>query len=231
MSASSAPQEPALAAAAPDITSNNGSSSAAPQEASVDAVATAAAESALDASIAATLAGLEPSESKATGSGGENVGVEDVKPDVAMKQDSADPTLASTAVPENGSGEAQAASRNGSVQPDFLESVPGSPSPATASANAVPSPTKAKPAKPTAGLSRLGQLNARIEKDPLDTEAQLALIADAEQKGDLERTREVYESFLKVFPDAVSSHMDSRSSRYAIQHSSTSSSRARKSDS
>lgn len=55
-----------------------------------------------------------------------------------------------------------------------------------------------------APLSRVSQLNARIEKDPLDGEARLALLADAEQKGDLERTREVYEDFLRVFPDAVS---------------------------
>lgn len=53
-------------------------------------------------------------------------------------------------------------------------------------------------------LSRVAQLQARIEKDPLDGEARLALIQDAEKKGDLERTREVYESFLSVFPDAVS---------------------------
>ena len=55
-----------------------------------------------------------------------------------------------------------------------------------------------------APLSRVAQLNARVEKDALDGEARLALIADAVQKGDLERTREVYEDFLRVFPDAVS---------------------------
>lgn len=59
--------------------------------------------------------------------------------------------------------------------------------------------------KPTSSLSRVAQLTARVERDPLDGEAQLALLQDAEQKGDLERTREVYENFLKVFPDAVSS--------------------------
>ncbi|GAA6055006.1 hypothetical protein JCM3770_000490 [Rhodotorula araucariae] len=60
-----------------------------------------------------------------------------------------------------------------------------------------------KAAKPTSGLSRVAQLTARVEKDPLDGEAQLALLHDAEQKGDLERTREVYEKFLSVFPDAA----------------------------
>ncbi|GAA5932051.1 hypothetical protein JCM3775_004224 [Rhodotorula graminis] len=55
----------------------------------------------------------------------------------------------------------------------------------------------------TSGLSRVAQLTARVEKDPLDGEAQLALLQDAESKGDLERTREVYEKFLAVFPDAA----------------------------
>lgn len=58
--------------------------------------------------------------------------------------------------------------------------------------------------KAPAPVSRVAQLTARVESDPLDGEARLALLADAEQKGDLERTREVYEDFLKVFPDAVS---------------------------
>lgn len=58
------------------------------------------------------------------------------------------------------------------------------------------------PAVERAPLSRVAQLNSRVEKDALDGEARLALIADAVQKGDLERTREVYEEFLKVFPDA-----------------------------
>ncbi|GAA5979059.1 hypothetical protein JCM10908_002790 [Rhodotorula pacifica] len=55
----------------------------------------------------------------------------------------------------------------------------------------------------TSSLSRVAQLTARIEKDPLDGQAQLALLHDAESKGDLERTREVYERFLSVFPDAA----------------------------
>lgn len=57
----------------------------------------------------------------------------------------------------------------------------------------------------TAGTtSKLAQLTARIEKDPYDGEAQLALLAEVEAKGDLERTREVYEEFLRIFPNAVS---------------------------
>ena len=68
-------------------------------------------------------------------------------------------------------------------------------------------PSSAKPApstKPTSSLSRIAQLTQRVEKDPLDGEAQLALLQEVEAKGDLERTREVYEKFLTTFPDAVS---------------------------
>ncbi|BGP13243.1 mRNA 3'-end-processing protein rna14 [Rhodosporidiobolus nylandii] len=57
--------------------------------------------------------------------------------------------------------------------------------------------------KAASTLSRVAQLTARVERDPLDGEAQLALLQDALQKGDLERTREVYEKFLSVFPDAA----------------------------
>jgi cleavage stimulation factor subunit 3 len=52
--------------------------------------------------------------------------------------------------------------------------------------------------------SKLAQLTARLAKDPTDGEARLALLKDVEVRGDLERTREVYEEFLTVFPDAVS---------------------------
>ncbi|SCZ92477.1 BZ3500_MvSof-1268-A1-R1_Chr5-2g07895 [Microbotryum saponariae] len=70
--------------------------------------------------------------------------------------------------------------------------------------NAAPSSLiRAVQAKSLVGLSRVAQLSARIEKDPYDHEAQLALLHEVEQKGDLEKTREVYESFLKVFPDAI----------------------------
>ncbi|GAA5860469.1 hypothetical protein JCM3774_000433 [Rhodotorula dairenensis] len=64
-------------------------------------------------------------------------------------------------------------------------------------------PAAAAAAAGTSSLSRVAQLTARIEKDPLDGQAQLALLHDAESKGDLERTREVYERFLSVFPDAA----------------------------
>ncbi|KAG0148416.1 hypothetical protein CROQUDRAFT_654918 [Cronartium quercuum f. sp. fusiforme G11] len=52
-------------------------------------------------------------------------------------------------------------------------------------------------------LSRLAMLKQRVEKDRMDGEAWLELIADAEKKGDLEKTREVYKSFLTNFPDAA----------------------------
>lgn len=55
-------------------------------------------------------------------------------------------------------------------------------------------------------LSRLARLRQRVEKDPFDGQAWLELISDAVQKGDLERTREVYEGFLKAFPDNVGKH-------------------------
>ncbi|GAA97709.1 hypothetical protein E5Q_04388 [Mixia osmundae IAM 14324] len=50
--------------------------------------------------------------------------------------------------------------------------------------------------------TKLGQLKQRIERDPVDSEAWRALIDDALQKGDLERTREVYDEFFTVFPHA-----------------------------
>ncbi|GAA5910917.1 hypothetical protein JCM6882_001931 [Rhodosporidiobolus microsporus] len=73
----------------------------------------------------------------------------------------------------------------------------------TANGNSGPSSAAAAPKlKAASSLSRVAQLTARVERDPLDGEAQLALLQDAEAKGDLERTREVYEKFLTVFPDA-----------------------------
>lgn len=56
--------------------------------------------------------------------------------------------------------------------------------------------------KPEA-LSRLAKLRQRVAKDKFDGEAWLQLIADASEKGDLERTREAYSGFLKNFPDNV----------------------------
>ena len=74
---------------------------------------------------------------------------------------------------------------------------------ASTSTNPLPIPT----ASSSNPLSRVAQLTKRIEANPLDGEARLALIVDAESKGDLERTREIYEDFLKVFPDAVRPHL------------------------
>ena len=74
------------------------------------------------------------------------------------------------------------------------------PQPTVVAAPAVP----ARATRPTQGppLTRAQQLKQRVEEEPTDSQAWLALIADAEQKGDLERTREVYEAFFKVYPDA-----------------------------
>lgn len=52
-------------------------------------------------------------------------------------------------------------------------------------------------------LSRLAKLRQRVEKDRFDGSAWLELIQDAVQKGDLEKTREMYNAFLKNFPDNV----------------------------
>lgn len=52
-------------------------------------------------------------------------------------------------------------------------------------------------------FSRLQKLRQRIEKDKFDGDAWLELINDAQQKGDLEKTREVYSNFLSNFPDNV----------------------------
>lgn len=52
-------------------------------------------------------------------------------------------------------------------------------------------------------LSRLQKLRKRVEVNKFDGEAWLELINDALQKGDLDRTREVYDQFLKHFPDNV----------------------------
>jgi cleavage stimulation factor subunit 3 len=94
------------------------------------------------------------------------------------------------------------------------------PSPAKKSPLFIPSAQSRPPAKkpepvprgvPVQGLTK-EQLRQRVDEDAEDGEAWLALIADAEQKGDLEHTREVYESFLAVFPDNARSGIRSRSS-------------------
>ncbi|GAA5902824.1 hypothetical protein JCM8208_006485 [Rhodotorula glutinis] len=94
---------------------------------------------------------------------------------------------------------------------DVPAAVATPPPPSAAAVGGAPAPNGAGDEAPrakaaaaaTSGLSRVAQLTARVEKDPLDGEAQLALLQDAESKGDLERTREVYEKFLAVFPDAA----------------------------
>ncbi|SCV72519.1 BQ2448_4056 [Microbotryum intermedium] len=88
---------------------------------------------------------------------------------------------------------------------DLSTSARNSLEPTTASTTSVTpaSLIRAVQAKSRVGLSRVAQLVASIEKDPYDAEAQLALLHEVEQKGDLEKTREVYESFFKVFPDAA----------------------------
>lgn len=88
--------------------------------------------------------------------------------------------------------------------------LPAKPPPENHTPLFAPSPPQASPDEPRSNptrkplLSRLATLKQRVEKDCMDGEAWLELIADAEKKGDLEKTREVYKSFLKNFPDAVS---------------------------
>lgn len=65
------------------------------------------------------------------------------------------------------------------------------------------------PPKPVAAISGINQsktatLRQRIEGNPIDSDAWLTLITDAETKGDLDKTREVYEEFFKVYPESVS---------------------------
>ncbi|KAH9811625.1 hypothetical protein DFH28DRAFT_1084886 [Melampsora americana] len=72
------------------------------------------------------------------------------------------------------------------------------PSPPQVSQDESPTPPSPQPL-----LSRLATLKQRVEKNRMDGEAWLELIADAEKKGDLEKTREVYKSFLSNFPDAA----------------------------
>lgn len=106
-------------------------------------------------------------------------------------------------------GEAQEPPRDSTSTPALYEADPASTevpkvdTPTLASTN-----SKSAPPKPTSSLSRIAQLTQRVEKDPLDGEAQLALLQEVEAKGDLERTREVYEKFLTTFPDAVSSESE-----------------------
>lgn len=85
------------------------------------------------------------------------------------------------------------------IEPDI--STPAVIPSAVVFTSAAPAPV-APHSVPT--TSKLAQLEARISKNPLDGAARLALLHEVEGKGDLERTRQVYEDFLATFPDAVS---------------------------
>ena len=54
------------------------------------------------------------------------------------------------------------------------------------------------------GPPKLDVLKARIAEEPTDGEAWKSYVQLTEERGDLERTRQVYEELLKVFPDSVS---------------------------
>ncbi|GAA5826113.1 hypothetical protein JCM11251_007169 [Rhodosporidiobolus azoricus] len=151
----------------------------------------------LDAAIAATLA-ME-TEAPAQDVAAEAVGAAPVSAEtIVRRSETGTPALydgaGSADVPGAVATPPLAASP--SVVPVEVE-MNGNPGPPVSSSAAPPKQ------KSASSLSRVAQLTARVERDPLDGEAQLALLQDAEQKGDLERTREVYERFLTVFPDAA----------------------------
>ncbi|PLW18409.1 hypothetical protein PCANC_08861 [Puccinia coronata f. sp. avenae] len=108
-------------------------------------------------------------------------------------------------IPSEQSQEIQLASQDISessqaVKPPTQQNPPlFAPSPTASENNQVNEPTPV----PQPVLSRLASLRQRVEKDPMDGEAWIELITDAEKKGDLEKTREVYSSFLQHFPDAA----------------------------
>ena len=106
------------------------------------------------------------------------------------------------------SGATQEPPRDSTSTPALYETDPSSAEVPKIETPTLPSASTSKPvvSKPTSSLSRVAQLTQRVEKNPLDGEAQMALLQEVESKGDLERTREVYEKFLTTFPDAVSSH-------------------------
>lgn len=75
-----------------------------------------------------------------------------------------------------------------------------------------PSQTIFKPAaNPAEALSRMSHVGPakitvmknRIDEDPKDGEAWQNYLTLTEERGDLEKTRQVYEELLKVFPDSV----------------------------
>lgn len=94
------------------------------------------------------------------------------------------------------------------------------------SASALPNVTENTVAKQAAAsllnrkpqtLTRLAKLKQRVDKDRFDGEAWSELIIDALQKGDLERTRDVYEGFLKAFPDNVGRFLFLHSLRFPVK--------------
>ncbi|GAA6030053.1 hypothetical protein JCM8097_009232 [Rhodosporidiobolus ruineniae] len=155
------------------------------------APAEAASNSAeMEAAIAATLAmDSEPPEQVAAAA------AQVLPPDAsAARAESGTPALYD--------GAAGAPDVPGKVETPPLATANGA-DPGPAAGGAAGGAGAAPKAKAASSLSRVAQLTARVERDPLDGEAQLALLQDAIGKGDLERTREVYEKFLTVFPDAA----------------------------
>ena len=202
--ASHDPRRPQSAAGATASVSTEGTPAPAvgvPPSVAAAAELAAATQSSLDASIAATLAMDDAAHLSAEAENGSSItGAVQVKQedqnDSEMRDESADPNLTAGATSATGTPALQDdESRLSSVQP---EGTPALGDATTETSRPAPK------SKGTSSLSRVAQLTARVEKNPMDGEAQLALLQDAEQKGDLERTREVYESFLTVFPDAVS---------------------------
>ncbi|EFP79653.1 mRNA 3'-end-processing protein rna14 [Puccinia graminis f. sp. tritici] len=141
---------------------------------------------------------------------------------IENKQEADDPTPLSPTASENRqtsdpSSTASENKMNNDPSPATSENKQtNDPSPSTSEnkqTNNDPSPTPTSENKQTNNdpsppltqpvLSRLASLRQRVEKDPMDGEAWIELIADAEKKGDLEKTREVYSSFLQHFPDAA----------------------------
>lgn len=142
-------------------------------------------------------------------------------PDPSVTLESLDPasTVAETAAPPTAQAPQASAQPVSSALPALavpdnngasaLSSAASTPVPPQ---NETPSSSSIAPAQSSSGLSarkpqqaltRLAKLRQRIDKDRFDGEAWLELISDAVQKGDLDRTREMYEGFLQAFPDNV----------------------------
>ncbi|BGP22110.1 mRNA 3'-end-processing protein rna14 [Rhodotorula toruloides] len=149
----------------------------------------------MDAAIAATLA-METADRQTASNGLQSTAA--AVAETIGRDEASTPTLYTAAASE---GDVPGAVATPPPAAPATSAAPAEDAPHVSASTAVADP-KGKGAA-TSSLSRVAQLTARVEKDPLDGEAQLALLQDAEQKGDLERTREVYEKFLSVFPDAA----------------------------